>query len=554
MSFLTAFACWGANHEKLSDFEKSIVNIGLENNNLIIDKNPSRKTIRNFYFYTQGPFDPTDKLLAWLDHTQFRTRDIALKNQLWAYSGEKYREQIIIENERILLNPAVRTFVLIFPVQKANAISESDVDLLIVSKDIFNWQLTYNLSGSGSNLTQFSLGLAQTNLFGLNKTVGINAALDQALLNLSAYYFDPSLFSSKNQLTLQQGVVLDRHSGHYEGVNGSMLLTYPLMIETVRWGYSAAINYSYQPIYDFQGDKLRLYEGQARQYHQFQIVPNLTLTRSFGTTYKNNLSAGFGLNLGKYEALEPVTEDFIKRVLPRNELQSYLIFGYNYFQNKFIALYNYNTFAMTEWQQLGASINFVNHVGLRFLGSDFSFYRPGLALGQTFALGKDSIVSLIGSGQTRIQDGLLNNQASTSLTAVLPTIAGVGRFVLSGLYSNIWNNQNNLQSTLGVSTGLRGVPFRYYQGTQLLRTNLEFRTVSLPAWILRLGLDAFYDFGAAFSDQTGFNPSHDVGLGLRILVVPWNRVLLRIDAAVPVAGPFAGMKNTLVSFGLGQAF
>jgi outer membrane translocation and assembly module TamA len=155
---------------------------------------------------------------------------------------------------------------------------------------------------------------------------------------------------------------------------------------------------------------------------------------------------------------------------------------------------------------------------------------------------------------TRLQESFINNQVSVSTGLVLPSLGHFGRFVLAATYANTWDNINNTFFSLGGEAGLRGAAYRYYQGRQLLRTNVEFRTRSVPFWIFRFGLAAFYDFGDAFNSSKDFNPTHDLGLGLRILTVPWNRLLIRVDAATPVWGPVHGFSNTLITLGIGQAF
>ncbi len=555
LCLLATIQAFGTHHENLSGFEKAITQLALDQYGLIIDKSPENKKIRKFHFYTQDPFDKSDRLTAWLNYIQFKTKYSALKNQLWMHPGDVYDANILIENEQALLNPLVRSFALIFPVQVSNDPSSTEVDLLVVTKDIFNWQGTSTISTAGAALGNLSLGLYQTNLFGLNKTIGVNFNLNQAIMNLSGYYFDPSLLSTKNQLTLQQGVYLNRQGFGYEGLNTTFLLNYPLATEDTPWGYAASFSYNNQPMYDFVGTDIRTFEGFKKQYRALQISPQLFVVRSFGKKTKHNLSFGYGANLNQYKPLEDVPESFKQAVLPYSEFQSFLILRYSTFQNRYQAFYDYNTFALTEWVQLGPSLSLANHIALGpILGSDHTFWAPILSLGASAAPTQDSLVSASAQLQTRIQDSFLNNQVTVSLTAVSPSIFKFGRFVTSSTYAQLWNNLNNAYFTLGGEAGLRGAPYRYYLGRQFFRQNLEFRTRSLPFWIFRFGLVAFYDLGAAFSGQAGFNPTHDVGLGLRILSVPWNRLLIRVDAATPVGGPLVGFQNTLITLGIGQAF
>jgi hypothetical protein len=209
---------------------------------------------------------------------------------------------------------------------------------------------------------------------------------------------------------------------------------------------------------------------------------------------------------------------------------------------------------MTEWYQLGPSVSLTNNLALAALGSTWSFYNPIVTSRWAFKLSRDSALTLAASGSTRIQNRVINNQVSGSIRLIAPSFGGFGRFVAYASAGSIWDNQNNSQYTIGSDIGLRGVPFQYYQGNNFIRTNLEFRTTSVPWWLFRLGLVSFYDFGTAFNELGTSNPTHDLGAGVRIFTIPWNRVVIRVDVAVPVAGPLKGFENTLVSFGLGQAF
>lgn len=555
LCFLAAFQIASAHHENLSPFEKEITQLALEQYGFIIDKNPENKKIRKFYFYTKDPFEKADKLTAWLNSLQFKTKDSALQSQLWMHTGEIYDANILIENEQALLNPLVRSFALIFPVQISKDPSDTEVDLLVVTKDIFSWQGSSFISSAGIALGSLQLGLAQTNLLGLNKTVGVNFGLNQKLVNLSAYYFDPSLFASKNQLTVLQGVYLAREGLSYEGLKTTFLLTHPLATEDTRWGYTASLTYNDQPYYDFIGAKVRTFEGLERQYRGLQINPQLIGVRSFGKTTKHNLSFGYGANFLKYTPLQDnLPQRFTDNVLPYSEFQSFFVLGYNTFQNRFQAFYDYNTFVMTEWVQLGPSLNLTNNLALNPLGSDHTFWAPTLKLGASAAPSKDSLFTVSSEFQTRLQDNFLNNQVSISLKAVFPTVFKFGRFVASGTYAQLWNSINNSYFSLGGSAGLRGASYRYYLGRQYWLSNLEFRTQSIPWWIFRFGLTGFYDVGAAFNNSTDFNPTHDVGLGARILMIPYNRLLIRVDVSVPVGGPVRGFENTLLTLGIGQAF
>ncbi|MBL4818104.1 MAG: hypothetical protein JKY15_02565 [Deltaproteobacteria bacterium] len=554
--FCFASSIFAIEREKLSQLEQSAVTDALRKHELFRDPSPQDKKIGKFYFYTEKAIDPKERLVGWVSKIQFHTKDSAIKSQLWMKPGDLYNSNIIIQNEQTLLNPTVRSFILILPVQPKLSPSKDTVDLLIVSKDVLSWRASYKIAGSSDGLSSFSINLSQTNLLGLNKTVGLSFGLEPQLVEWGAFYQDPSLFSTKNQLSAMQGVFLNRAGWGFEGVEGSFQISYPVIVETVKWGYSALFNYNYKPFFDYQGVGIRRFDGLERKYHQFQLNPSFVLIRSFGKVHKSNISFGYGLSYAEYKPLEKVSENFIKNVLPVNELQSFAIVGYNYFQNKFLALYNYDTFSVTEWQRLGPRFSATNHFAWTGIGSDRTFFRPLASFTASVPVTKTGLFIFSLSGQTRLQldRSIINNTLGAELTLVAPTIGQFGRFVTEAKFSSIWDNQNNTQLVLGANSGLRGVPFQFYAGNNLVRANLEFRTTSVQLWLIRLGLVAFYDFGAAFSSESQFKPTQDAGIGIRIMVIPWNRIPFRIDVATPFDGPRRGFNNTQITFGFGPAF
>ena len=98
---------------------------------------------------------------------------------------------------------------------------------------------------------------------------------------------------------------------------------------------------------------------------------------------------------------------------------------------------------------------------------------------------------------------------------------GFGRIVVDGVLADRYENYLNLEYSLGGSGRLRGYPLAGFEGSlrgeTVVAGNAEFRTTSADIFSMQVGLDAFYDTGAAADGFDSLAFLHSVGLGLRIL-------------------------------------
>lgn len=555
-----------ADYGQLSSYEKERVDRALAKHGLTIDTQPEGKRLGEFYAHTDLPFGEREGILRHLNVLHVNTRDFVLLRQVLFKKDENYNERLVAQTERELLDPNVRSFALVFPVQKQGEEEADVVHMLVVSRDVHSLKLTTNLQLSGGVLSQLGVGLIESNFLGTNKMFGLNFRLMQYVMELQAIFRDPDLFYSNHELWFDESLLLNAQTGKYEGVCGHLIFEYPLDAETTSWGYRFQLDHAYEPRVDFQGAQVRLFEvpgtGEKaeRKYRWLEVRGRALVTRSYGVEFKHNISFGYGLNWFRPTVFENFNlsggslQAFIDDVMPISEFQSFLTLGYSHFQNRFVAFYDYDTFGLEELIQLGPNLSVSAQFAAKPLLSDANFIRPALSAQYTWNPIPGMLVNAGVDGETRIQDGLINNRIQGSLSFASPVLFGAGRLVGSALFSKWYLDENNRMFTLGSDNGLRGMPLAYYLGNNFLRTNLEFRSVSWLVWLFRVGGVAFYDFGGAFSDTDLWGLTHSLGLGARILFLPFNRSVLRVDVAVPVDGPRFGFSNTLVTLGLGQAF
>ena len=95
-------------------------------------------------------------------------------------------------------------------------------------------------------------------------------------------------------------------------------------------------------------------------------------------------------------------------------------------------------------------------------------------------------------------------------------------------------DRDNLRSTLGGNTGLRGYESDEFRGRHLVNLHIEYRSIPADLLTLQVGFVAFYDMGHAADELAALKPRHAVGLGLRIFIPQVNRLVIRADYGMPI--------------------
>lgn len=561
-----SFLLLAAPYSKLSEVEKTSVERALKEHKLLVDMAPSGKTIDQIYTYKEAPFAPQDGWLTFFNFVHVTTQDEVVFQYLQLSPGDPYSEALVAQSEQSLL-AGYRSFAVIIPVQKIQNARSDTVDLLVVSRDTWSLRANFEPSLTGFQLDTLQISLLEGNIFGYDKQAQIAVQLNKTLLDMGFLYTDPAVLLSNHRLSIGGGLFFRRDFGALAGGRAQLSFGIPLSKQDREWGYQSAFQYEQKPIIKYVGNQIASLpidgtnERVPIEYHWEQWHASLLGLRSFGREVKHNLQVGYGFNWYRptlptpFLYSETAKEAFVKRILPVSELESFLVFGYNHFWNQFRVLYNVTTLDLAETYregpELGLALHFGNHVVLR---GDLDFIRPMATVGYTLFMGTDSFLRLDASLQTRFQGKLVDTFATAEAMGVLPAIEPLGRLVLHAKTAKRIFDRSRLVYVLGGSDGgIRSLPYQFYQGTQFWNTNAEWRTRGVSLGSVRLGGVLFYDSGVAFSSN---NPAwtHGIGAGLRVLVVPFNRSVYRLDYSIPVAGPLQGLQHGLVTFGVDQAF
>jgi len=557
--------------QALSPLEKRATLRAFEQLNLRLETAPENKKIGSIHVFTVDPFDEKESFLSFLNYVHWTTKDHVVIREILLAPGDSFDADLLGESERLLRNAALRSLVVVLPVQKEDSPEKDTVDLLIVTRDIWSLRVNTLFEAVGDNLDYLYLNLAENNLLGLNKSAALTFLLQDDTFDVGGLYTDPRLMGSRHMLSVNQSAVFNKNDGAYEGLKGGFSFGLPLYKPSQKWGYSVSGSYaSYMARrYDDNGVMTWLYEdpdsGESKTLeHRFEylnVSSSVLATRSFGNVFKKDISFGYGFRLtdasltDDFDAPDYVEDLFVDLIFPREEISSYLVGRFRFYTRRYTRLYNYNTFGLAEDFRIGPSFSLTANLASSLIGSDRDYLNLSTSLSWSFVPRRGLLFWLGTSLSTEVDDDLLmrNRKVTGNVGLISPTLFGIGRFVLGGRFAMQFDTTYYSQYQLGGNNALRGIGTRALMGKNYFRANGEFRSSALSLGFLSIGGVLFYDAGATFDEETP-TVHQAVGAGLRILILAVNRQVIRIDYGVPVTGDQTGFEHGVISAGFGQAF
>jgi hypothetical protein len=229
----------------------------------------------------------------------------------------------------------------------------------------------------------------------------------------------------------------------------------------------------------------------------------------------------------------------------------YPLVGYSLFLPRYRVFQHLATFGQSETVRVGPALSMTFEFPLRALGSSSDSFVVGAGAGFVWAEW-DALVELSATPSARMEEGRVVDQVLTAeLRGATPAIL-LGRLVLRATWQGRRNDTGNTLVSLGGDNALRGYRSQEFQeaGANLLRANLEYRTLPLQWRSLHLGGVLFYDAGDVYESKKPLELHHAVGCGLRTLFPQFNRNVFRFDVGIPLDRACC---DVLVTFGSGQA-
>jgi hypothetical protein len=558
----------------LGGYERQALARALTLRGLEVEPEPEGKILRLIYVDNQDVFTEGEGKLTWLNALHRTTREDVIEREVLLRPGQRWDDDVIEDSKRRLRDPRFTSLVVMVPVR---APEPEQVDLLVVTRDIWSLRLNSSYEIQNGDLVRLLIAPAESNLFGLRKHLALLFDLDQGSYSMGPHYLDTNIGGTRLRLDARSAVVFSREQDEYEGTRNEITLTYPLWSLQRRWGASLTVLHFDDIRRDFQGLALFPRDFEATPDVQ-EAVPSIyerrstqidaSVIRSLGDQVKQYLRFGHEVVITRPSlygqgptaeecASTPLPECarlFREEVLPRSERTSALYTEYSVFTPDFQTYRNIDTYDLPEERQIGPDLRVGLAVASKLLGSEENFLRVSAQAGWTLPLEPGGFATATLSATSRLQAGdLVNNDIQASLVATSPTLLDRLRVVGRADLDMFIEDGENRLLTLGGDNGLRGYVVNAFAGERRVRGNLEVRSIPRRIWFSRVGVLAFWDAGHAANRLSDLRIQHDVGLGLRAVIPQVQTAVFRLDWAVPLTGDTAGLPGRFI-LGFEQAF
>jgi hypothetical protein len=408
--------------ERLS-ITRALANLGIE-----VEPAPWDKTIGRIRIYNEDVFAERN-WLRFFNNFHITTRDAAIRRELTIDEGKVWDEELIAESARRLKDPLYTGVVALLPVRSA---TPGEVDLLVVTRDIWSLRLNTQYQIQQGSLTNLSISLSENNFLGRRKTVAVGFLVDQAAMTVGPLFIDKNFlgqhldfrFRIDRILTRQSldvvadtgermpsgdpGGLQDEGELRTEGHQATVALTKTLWSLASKWGWGTSFSYRNAINRSYRGTGLRAVDDPmtpeneflAREYRMRSWSARASVTRQWGSAYKHQVEAGQTVASQTPSLLSNFPSDpmlrsfFVDAVFPRDELISSPFVEYSIFRAQFKTVRNVDTFDLAEDLRLGPNATVGVQQSLKLLGSDLNFTRPSLVAGWTFPWGSYGFVRL----------------------------------------------------------------------------------------------------------------------------------------------------------------
>lgn len=554
-----------------------------------VDPSPEGKIIEAIATERLEVFERRDflpRFLLWVNVFHATSRSHIIEREVLQHAGERYSALAMDETARNLRALPPLSLVLVVPLRGS---APDRVRVLVVTKDVWSLRLQWNLQLTNGGLQELVLQPAETNLAGLQHTLGANFLYQPLSTALGAYYYVPRIGDSRVALSATANGILSNVNGAPEGSFGGISAGQPLWSTKTKWAWATSFAwrdeitriYSNAALAIYHSTKVPLAHGIPFRYDldgQDPWPPNasipmeyrsslsqgsIALTRSFGWAYKNDFTVSLEASRFQYRTddlsrFDPAAAaDYLANIVPVSDNRAYPALEWRTYTTNFLRVLDMETLGLQEDVRLGHIVDVKLYPVTRALGSSRDLMGVYAEAGYTVPI-KDGVLRVDVQTTTESAfDGSGVAQGSVDATSYFASPrTPLGRVVFSARVLNRYANYLNEISYLGADTRLRGYPSSYFAGKDLVAANLELR--SRPFEILKVQFAgvAFYDAGEAFSGWSNFQPVHDVGFGLRALFPTFDRIVFRADLGFPIsASPLpAGVGPATFFVTFSQAF
>lgn len=545
----------------LGRIERESVDDAMAGLGVFVDPAPQGKTVGKVFIVNQNVFSKRDWYFQLFNIFHWTTRTRILERELLLKPGQGYDEALVEESTRNLQNPTGMTIfgktvgspelssvVVLLPIKSA---VPGQVDLLLVTRDIWSLRFNSNFEYQGDALSLFESSLSENNLFGWRKYLSFGFSFDQGKYYYGPTYFDPNIRGTR--LTMYASAIFynSRATGDYEGNAQIASVRYPLYSLARRWGGGVDVTHLDSVARSFRGNSIRLVDlaptpqidDLPYEYRRRTVSVDSSAVRSFGAAVIQRVTAGYLVDRRQSEVLPTFPGDaaqaelFLREWAPTAEQRSEPYLRYEMFTPRYIVLRDLNTFDLRENKLLGPFFRARVSEGIPTFGATFAALGLGVAAGIAFGpAGGYLSLSAEASARLRYDESRwIDQQVGGKFYAATPLIDRLFRLVVGLDVESKRADTTNTPFVLGGSNGLRGYQIGEFLGTTSFLGHMEVRTAPMAAiFSQRIGLLVFYDIGHAAASFSELVPRNDVGAGVRWLIPQFNSTVIRLDWAFPL--------------------
>jgi len=453
------------------------------------------------------------------------TRESVIQDQLLFKPGDVYSYRILTESERFLRGNGYLVDAEIKPVRYDEANNVVDIEVITHDSWTFTGSINFGREG-GSN--SFAAEIAESNLFGFGKALGLQFSSDVDRSETTISYKDPLLMGTRNRLGL---VYSDKSDGSQKYIS----LDRPFFSLDSRWamGIAGGTNSETDSLYEF---------GEI--YNQFGHYSEIAEAYvGFSQGYIDKMvyrwRFGFQKELDDFSSLP----DFAGEPIPDDRDFRFPYLQFNMYEDKVIKTQRIRLIQRIE------DINLGNEASIKVGWSDevFGATNEGIVFEAYANMAFKPAINQLLLFSPEISGYISETKAENTKLAFfsryyLPNIRNqVFYMALSAEYAI--NPFLDEQVLLGGDSGLRGYPLRYQQGDRKFLFTIEQRFYT--SWnifeLANVGGLIFFDIGRAWFPGVVKNADtgilRDWGIGMRLASTRSSgAVVLHIDLAFPLDG------------------
>jgi hypothetical protein len=583
-----------------SPYEQQTIDRALKKTAGVIEPHPEGMIIEGVDVITLDVFEDRDPLPAvvtpianWFHAT---SRKYVIEREVLLAPGERWQQALVDETARNLRGLDQLSLVLCVPLRGG---APGRVRLLVITKDVWSLRLNSNYRFADGRLQYLLLQPSEENLLGTHQQILGNFVLDPATISVGGQYIIPRVAGSRIRATASANAIINRETGRAEGTYGSVSYesgrvppsqvtggssvanVWPLYSTHTKWGWGASLSWDQEIVrrfiaglptdFDPESGKCAIpvtdagtlgpANGKRCQYKRDSLSGAFSVTRSFGTTFKHDLSIGVSASRKQYRTLDlsALTPDqqkaFASAFMPVSDNQTGPFVEYHDYSARYFEILDYESLGLTENIQRGHDLTLRVSPVLRAFNSTRDFVSVVAAASYTVPLGDGFVRAALSSDTEITTSGVPDGSWSASLRVVTPRF-GHGRLVFSTTMLDRYNNYLNAKTTLGGDGRLRGYPAAMFIGKDYAVANLEYRSDPIEIAAVQLGFVMFADAGDAFDGWSQMHLKQSAGFGLRAVFPQLQRSAMRIDLGFPLTQDAlpAGQGHADVVVTFGQAF